>query len=115
MDYLGVLSIVLCQFTGLAWILSPEPEIKPLPIPTIEEITVSQDFLQADNKGKVLLGKLQITPEIQTQIHQATIGQRLNPTWLLLRKGRLTASNFGIVFKFSESHSVTGEQTCDTQ
>ena len=49
------------------------------------------------NKGQFLLGKLQITPELQTQIHQATIGQRQNPTWLLLRKGRLTASNFGVV------------------
>ena len=36
------------RFTGLCWLMSPEPAPPAqLPIPTIEEIIYSEDFLQA--------------------------------------------------------------------
>ena len=83
------------QFTGLMWILSPEPKIRSLPIKTVDEIILSEEFIRHQMKKEYLLQKLQITSDDQQIIHEATIGQRDNPSWLLLRKGRLTASNFG--------------------
>ena len=36
------------KFTGLCWLLSPEPPVaNKLPIPTIEEIIFSEEFLLA--------------------------------------------------------------------
>jgi len=40
-----------------------------------------------------------ITEEQHKSVHEVTIGQWDNPLWHLLRKGRLTASNFGPVLK----------------
>ena len=39
------------RFTGLRWIMTPErPEPQPLPIPTINEIITSQEFLSVQGK-----------------------------------------------------------------
>ncbi|KAM7293610.1 hypothetical protein ISCGN_023218 [Ixodes scapularis] len=38
-----------------------------------------------------------VTTDNQGTIHEMTVGQRTNPSWSLLRKYRLTASNFGRV------------------
>ncbi|XP_078377984.1 uncharacterized protein LOC144661153 [Oculina patagonica] len=92
------------RFTGLSWILSPEP-IKPqrdLPVPTIEELIFSEEFLTlstADEQLEFIRQKLKVEEEIVQQISKLTIGQRNNPSWHLVRKGRLTASNFGSVIK----------------
>lgn len=38
------------RFTGLCWLMSPEPPIaNQLPFPTIQEIIFSDEFLQASN------------------------------------------------------------------
>ena len=73
------------KFTGMAWILSPEPQKKNLPVPTVEE------------QESYLLEKLKVSEEDIKMVHELTIGQRDNPSWLKWRKGRLTASNFGAV------------------
>ena len=41
--------------------------------------------------------KLKVEREIVNQISSLTVGQRNNPSWHLVRKGRLTTSNFGSV------------------
>ncbi|CAH3158985.1 unnamed protein product, partial [Pocillopora meandrina] len=65
------------KFTGLWWILSPEPE----------PVTSALFFKE---KCKIQSSTIQ-------EIAKLTVGQRENPAWSMLRKGRLTASNFGPV------------------
>lgn len=45
----------------------------------------------------ILPEKLMLSPVEISQIEEGTRGQRLNPSWSILRDGRLTASNFGAV------------------
>lgn len=89
------------RFTGLCWLMSPEPAPPAqLPIPTIEEIIYSEEFLQAigaQQQLDVLVRKAKITEADALQVSQKTVGQRDNPAWHLARRGRLTASNFGSV------------------
>ena len=86
------------KFTSMAWILSPEPQKKNLPVPTVEEIVSSREFVETEGEQEsYLLEKLKVSEEDIKMVHELTIGQRDNPSWLKLRKGRLTASNFGAV------------------
>lgn len=87
------------QFTGLAWLLSPEPVQREvnLPIKSVEDIIISKEFVDSGLDLNFLLEKLKITDQQQVAVHEATIGQRDNPKWHVLRRGRLTASNFGHV------------------
>lgn len=87
------------QFTGLGWILSKEPEGTKLPIKTVEEIILSKEFVNGNFQVENLLEQMKLTEEQQCAVQKATIGQRENPSWQLLRKGRLTASNFGVILK----------------
>lgn len=87
------------QFTGMYWLLSPEPDVQPLPVPSVEELILSPAFLQENLNVDFLLDKLKISVEQQQAVKRATKGQRHNPVWHQLRKGRLTASNFGVVLK----------------
>ena len=90
-------------FTGLCWLISPEPPVaNQLPFPTIEEIIFSDEFLQATGRQQQLdclvrLSRLQETDILS--VSELTAGQRDNPAWFLARRGRLTASNFGSVLK----------------
>ena len=88
------------RFTGMAWILTPEPAGKTqLPIPTVEEIILSPDFVASGLQTDHFLNCLKISVEHQTAVERLTVGQRENPAWQNLRKGRLTASNFGVILK----------------
>ena len=88
------------RFTGMAWILSPEPAGKTqLPIPTVEEIILSPDFVASGLQTEHFLNCLKISVEHQKAVERLTVGQRENPAWQNLRKGRLTASNFGVILK----------------
>ena len=67
-------------------------------MPTVEDIVISEEFINYEgDKKEFLVEKLKITDEQRKTIQEKTIGQRDNPTWHLVRKGRLTASNFGPV------------------
>lgn len=85
------------QFTGMCWLLSPEPEVQPLPVPSIEELILS--LVNQNLNVDFLLERLKISEDQQRAVEKATKGQRTNPVWHQLRKGRLTASNFGAVIK----------------
>ena len=92
------------RFTGLCWLLSPEPPpvSARLPIPTIEEIIFSEEFLKTrglQEQLDCLVRRCRISSEDIVKISDLTVGQRDNPAWHLARKGRLTASNFGVVLK----------------
>ena len=70
---------------------------------TVEEIIPPEAFLQEDGNEKQLEHFIEaIKVEEQAaivEVSKMTIGQRNNPAWHLVRKGRLTASNFGCVLK----------------
>lgn len=89
------------KFTGLCWLMSPEPQSKKqLPIPTIEELIFSEEFLAQPTDGEqvdFIKSKVAVDTETARNISLLTAGQRNNPTWHIVRKGRLTASNFGSV------------------
>ena len=91
------------RFTGLCWLLSPEPPaFNELPIPTIEDIIFSEQFLQTrglQQQLECLVQRSRILEEDILKISRITVGQRDNPAWHLARRGRLTASNFGSVLK----------------
>ncbi|XP_015778439.1 PREDICTED: uncharacterized protein LOC107356337 [Acropora digitifera] len=88
------------RFTGLWWIMTPEsPEPQPLPIPTINEIITSQDFLSVqgkENQIAYLQDKVKISNDAVETIATITKGQITNPLWHLVRKGRLTETETGI-------------------
>ncbi|XP_015772435.1 PREDICTED: uncharacterized protein LOC107350709 [Acropora digitifera] len=81
--------------------MTPEPpEPQPLPIPTINEIITSQGFLSVqgkENQIAYLQDKVKFSNDAVETIATITKGQRTNPLWHHVRKGRLTASNFGSV------------------
>ena len=88
------------KFTAMAWIMSPEPPRVCLPVPTIENLILSKEFIEWEgNQEDYLLKRLKVTPQQIIAINDATIGQRDNSVWLMLRKGRLTSSNFGCVLQ----------------
>ena len=90
------------RFTGLCWLLSPEPPaFNELPIPTIEDIIFSEEFLQTRGLQQLdcLVRRSRILEEDILKISRVTVGQRDNPAWHLARRGCLTASNFGSVLK----------------
>ena len=86
------------QFTGFGWLLSPEPnKINHLPIKSIQEIIMSNDFVDNNLNLDHLLDKLEITNEQRKAVHEISIGQGNTPVWHILCRECLTASNFGHV------------------
>ena len=88
------------NFTGTLWLLSPEPDKSTvLPVNTVEDIVLCEELLNHADKTSNLMEKLCISEDQHVAVNTATIGQWDNPSWQMLRKGRLTASNFGSVLK----------------
>ena len=87
------------NFTGTLWLLSPEPEkSNVLPVMTVEDIVLSEEFVNHVDKKSYLTETLRISEDQCIAINKATIGQRDNPSWHMIRKGRLTASNFLVLY-----------------
>lgn len=90
------------KFTGLHWIMSPEPQnqSKPLPVATTDEIIFSEEFLQlpdTQRQHQYLMDNTKLDWSTIKEVSQLTAGQRDNPSWQMIRKDWLTASNFGCV------------------
>ena len=64
---------------------------------TVEDIVLSQEFLNHVDKKSYLTQKLSVSEFQRIALNKTTIGQRDNPSWHMIRKGRLRASNFGSV------------------
>ena len=78
------------------WVLSPEPANTPCPVPVVEDLLLSNGYLQADARLTWLRSALHVSSETIASVADLTTGQRKNPLWSMVRKLRLTASNFGI-------------------
>ena len=66
----------------------------------MEELIFSEEFLTLSTAAEQLefiRRKLKVERGIVNEISSLTVGHRNNPSWHLVRKWRLTASNFGSV------------------
>lgn len=103
------------RFTGFCWLMSPEPAPQAkLPVPTIEEIIYSEEFVQtrgAQQQLHCLVRKVKVTEADTLLVSQITVGQRDNPAWHLARRGRLAASSFGPVLQKSEPFTSYSQST----
>lgn len=90
------------KFTGLYWLMSPEPQTQSdsLPVATVDDVIFQEEFLQLQGleaQRQHLLEKVSVDWKTIKEVSRLTAGQRDNPSWQMIRKGRLTASNFGAV------------------
>lgn len=79
----------------MEWILQPEPCEPGPPAPIIEDLLSSAEFVHSDMPMVWLRRALILSEEVITNTALATKGQRNNPMWSIIRKNRITASNFG--------------------
>lgn len=70
-----------------------------LPAPTFEQLLHQQDLLTAESPAECFLRAMQIDELAAQRIEELTRGQGENPMWFAYRKGRITASNVGLVVK----------------
>lgn len=85
----------LGSVVGLSWLLSPEPEF--IPVVELEDIIRSSEFEQSNDKQQYLFEKVSMNDDDILKLASETIGQDLNSKWLVKRRYRITASNFGPV------------------
>lgn len=83
---------------GFTWLLSSEPdEITEDLVVGIEDIIFDEAYFKTIDKVKYFCYKLQMCQEKILKVSEVTVGQAQNEKWLVYRKHRLTASNFGAV------------------
>ena len=72
--------------TAMEWILQPEPYEPSPPVPVIEDLLTSAEFIQSDTPMVWLSRALILSEEIIIVTALATKGQRKNPLSLSLEK-----------------------------
>ena len=90
------------KFTGLYWLMSPEPQTasKSLPVATVEDVIFQEEFLQFQGlheQRQYFLNKVSVEWKTIEDVSRLTAGQRDSPSWQMITRGRLTASNIGSV------------------
>uniref|UniRef100_A0A8W8P3K6 Uncharacterized protein n=1 Tax=Magallana gigas TaxID=29159 RepID=A0A8W8P3K6_MAGGI len=96
------IDLALDQFpsnTTLQWILSPEAPVEKPPAPLLEDLLRSKSFLHAEDQDNWLRTQHKVTEDIINTTAEKTKGQRNNAVLAIVRKQRITASNFGQVLK----------------
>ncbi|KAL3279099.1 hypothetical protein HHI36_016613 [Cryptolaemus montrouzieri] len=81
---------------GFTWLLRSDQAYSEI-VADVESIVFSQKFLEVDDKRMFLENALLVTEEVIKEISNKTVGQTSNENWLIIRKNRLTSSNFGPV------------------
>ncbi|XP_062571257.1 uncharacterized protein LOC134233305 [Saccostrea cucullata] len=84
-------------YAKLKWILEPEPCEPGPPVPLTEDLLTSPDYVHSDTPIVWLRHALSLSDEAIKRAALETTGQRDNPMWSIVRKYRITASNFGAV------------------
>ena len=80
------------KFTGLYWLMSPEPQTqsKSLPVATVEDVIFQEEFLQLQGlheQGQYFLNKVSVEWKTIEDVSRLTAGQRDNPSWQMIRRG----------------------------
>ena len=78
----------MMYIVGLHWILSEEPNTQTSPVPLIEDLLISEEYVAAENSKTWLRRNINLSPE---KIVEAA-GQRENSLWAAIKKLRFTAS-----------------------
>lgn len=95
-----------CQYSlGFTWLLSPEPDapsVESAVVPSMEKLLFCEEFYSSSDKVQYLQEKASIKEDEVKRVAEITAGQVNNPLWFLVRKYRLTASNFGKVIASSK-------------
>lgn len=84
---------------GFSWLLREEGDVLEDTdgLPILESIISSEGFIAAINKFEYLKEKISLDDVMIKNIATITTGQVQNEKWYLIRKFRLTASNFGAI------------------
>ena len=89
------------RFTAMSWIMSPEPTIEPrnLIAAIVDDIIQSKGFIEKSKEEQIKYFRdtMSLNEGEIKDVAELTCGQRVKDSWHMIRKGRLTASNFGIV------------------
>ncbi|KAJ8349317.1 hypothetical protein SKAU_G00244470 [Synaphobranchus kaupii] len=92
-------------FSGIGWLLSPEPPQQACdPVLGAAVKAVICNLKHLGHEG-ILLG-LQVPTNLQKAVERATVGQRDNPLRHSLQRGRVTASNFGMILKVKKESGL---------
>lgn len=88
---------MITDLNGLKWILEPEPCEQGPPVPVIEDLLTSPEYVHSDAPMVWLRRALILSEDAIKCTALATNGQRKNIMWSVVRKYRITASNSGAV------------------
>lgn len=81
----------------MQWIVSSEPPPPKVDVPYVEDLLLTEGYTSATDKVQWLKTYLSVSKEQIEQVAQLTNGQTSNHLWSMVKKNRLTASNFGVV------------------
>ncbi|XP_031338081.1 uncharacterized protein LOC116166960 [Photinus pyralis] len=85
---------------GFTWLLKDEPttaESITESLPLLEEVIFCEEYHAMSDKVSYLKQKSMLAKSVVLSVANLTVGQAENEKWYLVRKYRLTASNFGLV------------------
>lgn len=91
---------IFIYFIAMHWVMSPEPQLDAgsvINIPAVADLLLTRQYFVAQNKTHWLKQQLSTTTDQILDVERKTRGQRSNPWWMVARKLRLTASNFGVI------------------
>lgn len=101
------------RFTRISWLLTSEPETPQEPL-----LHLSTDYIIVTRKhfgSDGILAAMKMSMDQLMAIQTATVGQKDNHLWHALRKGRLTASNFGSVLMAKRVTAFLISKLCGNQ
>lgn len=77
-----------------------------LPAPTFELLLHRRDLFSSESPAEFLMREMQIDELSAKKVEELTRGQGDNPMWYAYRKGRITASNVGLVVKCLQNNRL---------
>ncbi|XP_052220708.1 uncharacterized protein LOC127837557 [Dreissena polymorpha] len=99
--------ILLYSILALHWILLEEPASQAAPVPLVEDLLQSHEYLSASQPHTWLLGKQVLSTDEIKSTASVTSGQRVNAVWAAVRKLRFTASNLGQIISAAKRNRMT--------
>ncbi|KAH9502665.1 hypothetical protein Btru_074060 [Bulinus truncatus] len=98
------------SFTGMCWLMSPEPSTSMPDLPVIDNLVSSSGFKDALDKRHYFEHHFALSPEAISKIADITAGQYTNDYWHLAKKGRITASKFGTFLRSKSRNAALGHR-----
>lgn len=97
---------ILNGAVGFTWLtLKDVPNCEHLI--AIENVIFCEEFLASDDRLHYFQEKVKVTSDTILEIANITVGQSSNANWLICKKHRLSASNFGIILSACRRNRYT--------